>query len=255
MKKSQPNIEENYLSREEFEEYLNKIVIARQIVKIPTKDRDLVQRKTLETTLKELNSKYMYIFYTMNNFISSRLGAIIHDDEYEFVREYQSYIDNNAFVPPKISRSASEKELKEALSSIYKDQVTIKGALAVITPLCREVNLLMQKAESSVKGVMFMEDNQWGADSVFNMMFPQSLWEKYSQLEALKVAYELKEEQFDSAFEVISRLVTIELTMPTDEPRRRRYEPEDSDDSTESEVKPKQTSRKLKKPGRWSEKL
>lgn len=247
-------MEEPVLTREELDKYINQIVVARQLVKIPIKERELAQKGLLKNTLNELNSKYVDIFKTMNHYISNRLFAILESDDFAFIDDYQEYLDKRAFEPPKVSKNASEQELKEALSDIYKDQVTIKGILAVVTPLCREINLLKEKAESAVKGVMFMEDNQWGADSVFHMMFPEEIWDAYAKLESLKVAYELKEEQFDSAFELISRLVTIELTMPTDEPRRRRREPEESGDE-ESEPKATQSKVKSKRPGRWSDKL
>lgn len=217
------------LSKEKLDHLVNKIIICRQIVNIPVKERDLEEKTTLKSTLKELALEYQNLYETMNNSVLSKLSEILLSEDYNFISKYRKYIEDGDFTPPSIPKNCGDVELKSALEDLYAGKVAILGILADLNFLLTEVETLKERSESISKGIMFTEENQWGAESVFYLLFPEVLWEKYADLVALKTTYQVKFEQYKIAFEIASRLVTIELEMPSDTPRRRKYEPEETD--------------------------
>ena len=232
------------LSREEQDELISRIIVCRQLVNIPAKDRTTTDRQTIKNTLEVLENKYIPLIHSINGFVWGRLSNVVLGDDYTFVLDYEKYLHEKKFVPPKLNGNPTERELKTAAIDIYSDRVTILGILSDLTAICEEIDLLLERSESIAKGIMFPDQNQWSAETTYYFTFPETSWEKMAKVKALKQAYKLKADQYEAAYEIVSRLITIELGMPTDAPKRYRNEEVEEPEESEPEVKPARGIRK-----------
>lgn len=219
-----------YMDVNEREVLVNKVLLCRQICKIPAKDRSLNEKTILKQTLEELGKKYKSLFYWMNHAFMNELGDLALGEDSR-IDLYKKYLEDREFEPPVLGSSAGENQIRSALLTIYGHRTSCYGICADLTTRYQKIQFYKRRAKSLAKGIAFHEDTEWGGDSVYDLIFPEYLTEKIAELESLYFTYKVKVEQFDAAHESLSRVLTLDKDMPSDLPKNQLRTSDDSDES------------------------
>lgn len=114
--------------------------------------------------------------------------------------------------PPKISND-DMNSIINGLERIYAAKTLINGAITELGPLVSKWRKKIKRCEAIAKGLA-LTDKEWQGESAFYMFFSERTLNQFQEFEELLETFEKKQTTFNEAYEVLSRLVTLNIESP-----------------------------------------
>jgi hypothetical protein len=192
------------------------LLLVNWIAEIPSKERTEKQNRDYTQGLQVLQDNYLALF---EHFTEKSFTLIAKDWSKEELAHYESLLRANENSAPSLPLVITDAHFTSLIAHLYKAQTTIAGALEDLQP-AYDTSLKMYNEAQDLFRAIYPTANKWKGESVFITLVPETVRKAMLVAAEYVEAFKIRKLQLDTAYEMVSRLITIRQMTPTTEPVR-----------------------------------